>query len=292
MGDVTRQLRVISFFGAASLLAVAAGCVAMARSGVPATSWMRTPLAWLVGACLAALLLRFGRARGAATAAVIAAVAALVATLFVDGQEGVHRWLDVGPLHINVAALLLPAAIVGLGAITLRSGFGVTSTLVIATVLLMQPDASQLAGFAAAAVVLLLRSRGSRWGTVLGLAVAIAFAASGWMRHDPLQPVPEVEQIFALCYSVSPILAAFAGLALAAAVVAPLALRAPSGAPARDESLALAAYFAIVSLAPLFRWFPVPLVGLGMSFPVGFWLGIALLVVMARSEPPTMQTSA
>jgi hypothetical protein len=26
-----------------------------------------------------------------------------------------------------------------------------------------------------------------------------------------------------------------------------------------------------------FRAFPVPLVGVGMSFPVGYWLGIALL---------------
>ncbi|MFC3307617.1 hypothetical protein [Blastomonas aquatica] len=28
---------------------------------------------------------------------------------------------------------------------------------------------------------------------------------------------------------------------------------------------------------PVFGWFPVPLVGAGMSFPLGLWLGAALL---------------
>jgi hypothetical protein len=36
-------------------------------------------------------------------------------------------------------------------------------------------------------------------------------------------------------------------------------------------------YFISVGICPNFGAFPVPLIGLGMSFPVGYWLGIALL---------------
>lgn len=43
------------------------------------------------------------------------------------------------------------------------------------------------------------------------------------------------------------------------------------------SALALSAYFALLSLAPIFGHFPVPLVGLGLSFPIGWWLGFALL---------------
>jgi hypothetical protein len=102
------------------------------------------------------------------------------------------------------------------------------------------------------------------------------------MRPDPIQPVAEVEQIFALCVAVSPILAFLAGLALAAAALAPLARSSPAGHPARDAAVALSAYFVTVSVAPFIGWFPVPLVGLGMSFPVGWWLGMGLLPVIAR----------
>lgn len=102
------------------------------------------------------------------------------------------------------------------------------------------------------------------------------------MRPDPLEPVAEVEQIFTMCVAVSPLLALIAGLALAAAAVAPLMFSSAAGHATRDGAVALSAYFVAVSASPFYGWFPVPLVGLGMSFPVGWWLGIALLPVIAR----------
>jgi hypothetical protein len=54
------------------------------------------------------------------------------------------------------------------------------------------------------------------------------------------------------------------------------------GHPARDAALALSAYFFTVAIVPFFGWFPVPLVGLGMSFPVGWWLGMGLLLMIGQ----------
>ncbi|HEX6084355.1 MAG TPA: hypothetical protein VF266_07505 [Thermoanaerobaculia bacterium] len=259
-------------FAIASLTAVASGCVAMAQSGVAPSSWLRSVVAWGAGAGLAALLARYGKPRGAAIGAVALATAALIATLFAPAVDGVHRWLDLGPLQINAAALFLPAMIVGLAAIGIARPMALVSACIAATVLLVQPDASQLTAFAIAASVLIVRSGlATRW-KALALVIAAVFAIAGWTRPDPLQPVAEVEQIFAMCLAVSPFLALLAGLALAATAAAPLAHSSSDGA------IALCAYFLAVSIAPFFGWFPVPLVGLGMSFPAGFWLGMGLLL--------------
>ena len=274
--------RSIVIFGVASLAAVGAGCVAMAGSGLAPSSWMRSVVAWMVGGGLAAVLARYAEPRSASTGAVIAGTAALIATLFNAGIDGVHRWVDIGPLHINVAALFLPALIVGLAAIGVARPIGVVVTVVTATVLLAQPDASQLMAFAVAVSILLVRSGVTPYLRVFAILVAVLFAVSGWMRPDPLTPVAEVEQIFTMCVSVSPFLALLAGLALAAAALVPLSVSSPVSHHGPDGAVALSAYFVAVSIAPFFGSFPVPLVGLGMSFPIGWWLGMGLLLVIAR----------
>lgn len=279
MPDSTRS---IAIFGVASLVAVAAGCVAMAESGVAPSSWLRSVVAWAVGGGLAALVGRYGKPRSASAGAVVLTTAALIATLFTEDVDGVHRWLDIGPLHINAAALLVPALIVGLAAIRMTSPIGLVLAFSTAAILLAQPDASQLLSFAIAASILLVRSGVAPGWKTFGLLVAVVFAIAGWRRPDPLEPVAEVEQIFAMCLAVSPLLASIAGLALAAAALAPLSFSSSASHRARDGAIALSAYFVSVSLAPFLGWFPVPLVGLGMSFPIGFWLGMGLLFVLAR----------
>jgi cell division protein FtsW (lipid II flippase) len=279
-----RDKAVFVIFAVASLVAIAAGCVAMAESGIAPSSWLRSVVAWIVGGGLAWLLARNGKPRRVSTGAVLLTTAALIATLFASAVDGVHRWLDIGPLHINAAALFLPAVIVGLAALRIAKPSGIVIAILTAAILLAQPDASQLTSFAIAVSILVARSAmAPRW-KVFAFLVAAGFAICGWLRPDTLQPVADVERIFAMCVAVSPILAFIASLALAAASLAPLARSSPAGHPARDAAIALSAYFVAVSIVPFFGWFPVPLVGLGMSFPVGWWLGMGLLLVTAR--PP------
>src|SRR5688572_2321344 len=189
MRDSTRS---IVIFGVASLVAVAAGCMAMAQSGVAPSSWLRSVVAWAVGAGLASLLARYGEPRSASTGAVVLTTGALIATLFGAGVEGVHRWLDIGPLHINAAALLLPPLIVGLAALRVTSPIGLVLTFIAATVLLAQPDASQLTSFAIAASILVVRSGVALPWKTFALLVAVVLAIAGWRRPDPLDPVAEV----------------------------------------------------------------------------------------------------
>jgi hypothetical protein len=206
------------------------------------------------------------------------ALFSVAGTFLAPAQAGVHRWIDIGPLHVNVAALLLPPSIVALAFCGIWSRTGLAFVVAMAALLILQPDASQATSFLVAVIVLLARSTGPRAGRLAAMAAAILVAAFAWTRPDPLQPVAEVEGVFSLAFAVSPALGAVAALALAAVSFAPFAIRAAAGAAHRTAALALTAYFVMAAICPAFGAFPVPLVGLGMSFPVGYWLGLALLL--------------
>lgn len=268
-------------FGAASLAAVAIGAVVCAASGVPASAWGRNIAAWAVGAVLAICIARFAQP-GYSALALWAAPVGLLATLISPDQEGVHRWIDLGPLHVNVAMLLLPGAVVAMAA-SAEKRLSWAALLLSLVVLVVQPDASQatvLAVVGAMVAVFGAKQPLIRWGLPV---VAAGLATAAWLRPDPLQPVAQVEGIVGLAFSVSPPLAALAVLSLAAVAAAPwIAARRPAGA-------ALSLTFFLWTLMPLFGAFPVPFVGVGMGSIVGGWLGVGLLAVVLKPSNEASQ---
>ena len=273
--------RTLLLFAIASLAAVAAGAATLASAGLAPGTWLRNPAAWAAGALLGAALYAGGRARWVLLAPLVAAPAAIATTLLAAPVDGVHRWIDLGPLHITAAALFLPAMIVAAAFAGIRSYFALGAMGAAAIVLSFQPDASQATALAAAAAVLALRSDhpALHRAVVAGAFAGIMLVA--WNRPDALEPVAEVEGIFGLAWGAAPVLAGLAAAALAASAAAPLIL-ARRGSRAGDAALALCACFTVTALAPLAGAYPVPLVGLGMSFPVGWWLGVALLCANSR----------
>ncbi len=259
----------VRVFGIASLAAVGAGGAAVSLSGGGMGGGARNGAAWVAGVAHCWLCLRL---RPDALLAGLLGLTplALGGSLLATGQEGVHRWIRMGPLHWNVALLLLPAATVATGVLA-EGGrrWAMWAALAIQASLWAQPDASQATAFAAAMVVAL---RGARWAGLL----FVAGAALTWMRPDPLAPVPEVEGIVALAGSVSWLLGATCVLALGTACAAPLG-------EGRRAGAALTAYFAGCALAPLVGAFPVPLAGMGMSPVIGFWLGVGALLAARRA---------
>jgi cell division protein FtsW (lipid II flippase) len=277
-----RSAALLAPFAAASLSAVLLGAWICAANGVPAHLWARNLVAWGVGALAGWGLARL---RGRRESLIVVAVAALAlaATLFDPGQLGVHRWLTLGPLSVNAALLTLPAAIVALGRMRDRLGSWAVAAAILA-ILVAQPDASQATAFGAALVWIAWRGDGAAGVRVAAAPVAAALAAAAWFRPDPLQPVPEVEQIVELAYRMAPPLAAAALVSQAAYSLVPaLVLR--RGRP--DERLAagaLSLYLALSAVSPWLGAFPVPLVGLGLSSVLGAWLGVGLLAGLSRER--------
>lgn len=267
-------------FAVASALAVGAGAVALAIGGAPVSAWIRNPLAWVVGALAALGIAKLGQPRQA-SALIGIGLLVLVATFAARPVDGVHRWIDIGPLHIHAAALALPVLLVSLA--RLNHWLVQLALVGLAGVLLvLQPDASQASAFAASSAVLLYRRAESPAGGLAAAGICAVIIIASWLRPDPLEPVPEVEGILAMAAQASLLLAVIAAAALALTCLAPL-VHARSGR-ANDGPIALAVYCAIVALAPAVGAFPVPLVGLGMSFPLGWWLGFVLATKAQRSD--------
>ena len=282
VGSKPRHEWLLWIFAGASLLAVAAGCVVASAAGVGAFSWGRNLIAWLLGAASAVAISRSSAPISLVTPIAAAAIIGLAATFIGVGQDGVHRWWDVGPLHINAAALVLPLAIVALA----RAGGSLllvaAVSILLAAVLAAQPDAAQATAFGAAMAAVLAMRRdqpGWRW-TIVALLSLIA--GLSWLRPDPLEPVAEVEEIVQLAWRIAPIAGVLGVLGLIGTTLAPLVGRREQ--ELRPEALALAIYMAIVALAPSVGAFPVPLMGMGMSSVLGLWLGVGLLAASMRSS--------
>jgi len=272
-------------FALLSLAAVAVGCAVAAAHGVPAGSWARNLVAWSVGGVAAWAAARTSRLPGI----LLVAPAALAVTLLNPAQEGVHRWIDVGPLHVNAAALVLPAAVVALATVGDR-GWPWLAAAAMLGLLVLQPDASQAAALGAGMIVILASLRAPALVRMGGVAATVLAVAAACLRPDPLAPVPEVEGIIGLAWGSSPVVAAVAVALLAATALVPLRL-AGRGRPS-TPALALAACCAVQALAPAFGAFPVPLVGIGMSPVLGFWLGAGALAAARRRNQAARSDAA
>jgi hypothetical protein len=282
---LTALRRPFPAYAVASLAAVAVGALVCALSGVPAALWGRNLAGWLVGALAAAALGRWAGARAFGVVAVLAPLG-VAASQLDPGQEGVRRWLDLGPLYVNAAMLLLPALAVALAVLAERSAWWWAPALLAQAVLVLQPDASQAAAVALALSVVALGPGAGRppWRWALPL-VALPLAAVAWTRPDPLQPVAEVEEVIQLAAGVSPLLAGLSVLALAAFAATPALTTRRHPEPAvRRAGLALAALLLAWCAAPALGPFPTPLVGIGLSPILGAWLGVGLLAASARSS--------
>lgn len=264
-----------TLFAALSLAAVLAGCWAAHAHGAPPQSQILNLAAWLGGGLLASGIAR-GRWRVSGLFLALAP-GVLLFTLVSEGLLGVHRWVAIGPLRVNAAELLLPAALVACAALGPQSFGRLVLPPLLAALLAAQPDLSQAAATGAAALVPLVTSTRPPGARLLSGLCVLAGLAVAALRPDPVGPVPEVEGIVRLAADISPGLAALGVAAILGAALAPLALAHKAPPPLRDPALALTAYLAVAAFAPVLGPFPVPWMGMAISPILGTWLGFGLL---------------
>ncbi len=263
-------------FGLLSLAIVVAGIVVSAANGVPAGVWARNGIAWIAGA-LAAIGLATLKRRGVLQAAVWAAPVGLVASLLGPGLQDVHRWVNLGPLQLNVAMLLLPVAVVALAALSRAGASAWVAVLAALVVLVIQPDASQATTLAAVAALVALAAFPQAPVRIAVAGVAAALAGMAWLRPDPLEPVAEVEGIFGLAVALSPLLAAVVGLLIVCVAAVPVVWGFAGSSMERLAGSALGLCLLLWAAMPFLGAFPMPLMGMGMSPIIGAWLGVGLL---------------
>jgi cell division protein FtsW (lipid II flippase) len=278
-----RERWAILLFAGTSLGAVVAGSFAIGAVHGASAFAPRELLAWVAGAILASAIVSLGFSRPLKLMLLGLAVAGLGASLINHGVMGVHRWLDIGPLHINIATLLLPALLVVLAADVFSPKFATLLGAGVVVVLWAQPDASQASAFAIAFVVLFGAIGLSSVTQRLILLAVLICAGLSWIRSNPLPPVPEVEGVVGLAWNFSPLIASAAIACLVIAAGAPLLL-AIGNPNMRKAAIALTTYFALTAIAPFVGFYPVPLIGAGMSAIAGFWVGFGCLIALNRKR--------
>jgi hypothetical protein len=122
---------------------------------------------------------------------------------------------------------------------------------------------------------------------VAGILTLLVLAGLSFLRSDPLQPVPYVEEIA--------LRIAHRGAAWTTAVVValilllvPFVLR--KAWTSRSAALAVAAYFVLVTVASVWGNFPVPVLGYGMSPIIGYVAGWTWLRVTPDGTTPKLDT--
>lgn len=202
-----------------------------------------------------------------------AAVIALILTFANQGMDGVHRWISIGAVKLNVAMIVLPVILLELYKVLKIRGltYAGVSALIILLVLFFQPDASQLTGFAIPTMIMLSLNTRSKKIRFLITGVSVLFIVLSWIRLDHLPPVDYVERILMMVADMEGIWFV-SGIISLAILPAPFLLFPPKHAV--SVSRYIGCYYIVILLSTLFGNFPVPLMGYGISPIVGYYLSL------------------
>lgn len=246
------------------------GLMSIHLAGAPSS------LLWLQGLFgLAALALAAGWPRWevgdrTALALAVAGLALLAATFLHPGLEGVHRWLSLGPLLIQPAPLALPL-IVWCAVRHSSSMAGAVLVLAATGLCAVQPDAQAASGLALATVIL-CGAKGWRPVWIVTALICIGSAVWAWTRPEALSPVPHVEGVLLAARQAGAVwgLLVYVGFTLVPLWIGAVSAR-------RDIApFALTALWLGFMIAGLTQRFPIPVIGFGLSWVLGWALTLGL----------------
>ena len=253
------------------------GAWVMSQHGLPARLWVQNPAAWV---CALAIVRLPGPAAPAAGRVVAGIGLLLLAGTFVGpAVAGAHRWIEVGPIRLHLAAVIAPILLKALWRLRQegRTGWALLSALLTACLLALQPDAAQATAFAGAVLVLL--------GPGRALVVPVTALAS-WLQPDRLPSVPHVEEILHLAFALGSGWGVAATFSLLLLPVPFLLIWRRDG---NRLALGLAVYMGLTILASVVANYPVPLVGYGAAPVLGYVL--ALRVLRGKLREPLVPLS-
>lgn len=262
----------------APIPALLLGVFAMRELDVPPSAWAANLIAATTGYAVAVLMRHsvWSPSRPAWYSLTIGSVIALILTLTAHGFDDVHRWIFFGSFALHVSAVLAPVIILCVATAPNRRLMLITAAAT-AIVLALQPDAAQACGFAVACgVVLFYEWRSEPWKLGCGIATLAVGAILAFVRVDALTPVRHVEGIFEVISARGP---AWSLMATVALLLLPMPYLVIWAQHRYRLALALGAYVAVVTIAPAWGAFPVPVMGYGVSPILGYYIALSLAAI-------------
>jgi hypothetical protein len=259
----------------APIPALIIGVVTMRQLGVGTSAWSMNLGAAAIGLLVFALIrgLALPANRSAWCVMTIGSMTAIVLTFASGGLDGIYRWVSIGGFGLHASAIVAPIIIASVGTAPSQH-LAMATAVVTASLLALQPDAAQASSFAAACGVILMHDLRLVWYERIGSLVAlIACSVVSLVREDPLKPVRHVEGILEVVTARGP---AWAMLATVTLLLLPMPYLLSWARRRQSLALALGVYVAMVTIAPTWGTFPVPILGYGVSPILGYYIGLAL----------------
>ena len=261
---------------ALTIPSIAIGVLAMYQNHVPVAIWGQNIGCLVLMSVISLLMItcKFNNTGNRYNQLLLpAATIALMLTFANQGMEGVHRWISIGAVKLNVAMIVLPMILLELYQVLKIRGltYAGVSAFIILLVLFFQPDASQLIGFAIPVMIMLSLNTRSKKIRFLITGVSVLFIVLSWIRLDHLPPVNYVERILMMVADMGGIWLVL-GIISLAILPAPFILLPPKNAV--SVSRYIGCYYIVILLSTLFGNFPVPLMGYGISPIVGYYLSL------------------
>ena len=192
--------------------------------------------------------------------------------LFAAKVDSASRWVNVGPLSVQVSLIVVPAIIVLYAQSADASG---TAGIAIAAFALAARPDRAMAGVLAAGMAAVLLTKRS-WLSAFALATAAAGFGATLLLPDAFPAVPFVDRILYTAFDVH----AAAGLAVVGGcfvLIAPALIGALRTFQERPAMAAFGACWATVVAAAAIGNYPTPLVGYGGSAVLGYLISVAQL---------------
>jgi hypothetical protein len=256
------------------------GVAAMYYSKVPTSIWAQN-VAYLVIAGLISYFVVLSKPKVRESQFYIVSI--LISILFIlltfisAGMEGVHRWVSIGIIRFNVSMIVLPIIIISTWRLLQVNQLwaAIITTLAVSILMLVQPDASQLTGFAIPMMVMLYNKADKKLLRLFILGILAVLIILSWVFLDNLPAAAYVEEIVGLLGNMGLIWLVLGVISLVILPV-PFILFPPKDL--KLPSICLGLYFIIILVSTLFGNFPVPLMGYGISPIIGYFISITWYV--------------
>ncbi|MFT4106349.1 MAG: hypothetical protein QM657_11370 [Lacrimispora sp.] len=253
---------------------IAIGGLAMYRNHISIVIWGQNIACFLLMSIISCIMYKFGISRNEYKKIIFPSALFLLTLTFVNpGMEGVHRWISIGIIKLNIAMIILPVILIYLWDALQAKGikFGGVIAFGVILVLLFQPDASQLTGFAIPAMIMISRKANNKAISLFTISTFSLFIVLSWIYLDHLPPVNYVERILSMAADMG-LLWLILGVASLAILPMPFLLFPPKNAEL--ISRCIGCYYIIILLSTSFGNFPVPLMGYGISPIIGFYISL------------------
>lgn len=180
------------------------GIIGMVSKNVPVMIWIQNPLIILL-LIIGCIFTSKHNLKFSYKVIVFISVILLGLTFFGPNINGVHRWLKFPLFTLNISMIVVPITIVALNRLIEEKQIviSVIGIMVIAFLLYIQPDASQLLAFSLPVIYMLLKANISPMIKGSFAVMLPLLILRSWICLDTLEPVDHTEGILTMLHDMS-----------------------------------------------------------------------------------------